>query len=87
MKLKTLLVALAVGSLFSSCVVSHTAQVTNNPVGSKVGVASAGAFTKDLDISFQKAKKNGDISKVGIAEFKMTQILIFPKFTTTVTGE
>ena len=27
------------------------------------------------------------IEKVGIAEFKMTQILIFPKVKTTVTGE
>jgi hypothetical protein len=87
MKVKNVIAALCIAGLFSSCVVAHTATVTNNAVGSKTGVAKAGAFSKDMDISFQKAKKNGDISKVGIAEFKVTQILIFPKFTTTVTGE
>jgi hypothetical protein len=87
MNFKIIIMVLAMGSIFSSCVVAHTAQVTNNPVGSKVGVASGGLMKKDLDFSFQKAKENGNISKVGIAEFKMTQILIFPKVKTTVTGE
>lgn len=86
MKLKTLAVAVVVAMTFSSCVLTHTALVTNNSVGTKVGIATAKPFQKDQDISFKKAKENGDISKVGIAEFKVTQF-IFPKFKTTVTGE
>lgn len=86
MKLKTLAVAVVVAMSLSSCVLTHTALVTNNSVGSKVGIATAKPFQKDQDISFKKAKENGDISKVGIAEFKVTQF-IFPVFKTTVTGE
>jgi hypothetical protein len=86
MKLKTLLVALCIGVFFSSCVLSHTAVLTNNPVGSKVGVVEGTPFKKDLDLSYQAAKKDGDISKVGIAEFKVTQFFI-PKYKLTVTGE
>mgnify|MGYP000459941966 CR=1 FL=1 len=87
MKLKTLMVALVIGVFFSSCVVAHTAVVTNNPVGSKVGVVEGTPFKKDLDLSYQAAKKDGDISRVGIAEFKMMQLVIIPKFKLTVTGE
>jgi hypothetical protein len=86
MKLKTVIVTVVVAMSFSSCVLTHTALVTNNPVGSKVGVATAKPFQKDMDISFKKAKENGDISKVGVAEFKVTQF-IFPSYKTTVTGE
>ncbi len=86
MKLKTLAVAVIAAMSLSSCVLTHTALVTNNSVGSKVGIATAKPFQKDQDISFKKAKENGDISKVGIAEFKVTQF-IFPIFKTTVTGE
>lgn len=78
-------VALAVG--VSSCTLSHTAVVTNNPVGSKTGVAKAHPFMKDADYTFLKAKENGGISKVGIAEVKYKQIIIIPTYRTTVTGE
>ncbi|MFT4827242.1 MAG: hypothetical protein ACI9GO_000165 [Bacteroidia bacterium] len=78
MKLKTLFVAFVVAGLFSSCISSHTAVVTNNPVGSKTGVA------KGLDSSFKTAKENGKISKVGIAE---TRVAIIGGIKTTVTGE
>ena len=86
MKLKTLAIAVVVTMSFSSCVLSHTALVTNNSVGSKVGVAKAIPFQLDKDYSLKKAKENGDISKVGIAEFKVTQIFL-PFYKTTVTGE
>ncbi len=85
---KTRLVALFSLSLmfFGSCTISHTAVVTNNAVGSKVGVAKAGAFMKDADASYSAAMKNGKISKVGIAEMKV-KVFLFPKYTLTVTGE
>ena len=77
---KLLSIGLVVG-LMSSCTVSHTFMVTNNSVGSKTGVA------KGKDISISTACKNGGISKVGTVETKMKMIIIFPKMTTTVTGE
>lgn len=73
--------------LTSSCVLSHTAILTNNPVGSKRGVAATKLIDPAPDFTFKRAKEKGDISKVGIAEVKLQQILIFPKITTTVTGE
>lgn len=86
MKSKTIAFAVVIAMSLSSCVLSHTALVTNNSVGTKVGVAKSAPFQKDQDISFKKAKENGDITKVGIAEFKVTQFLL-PTFKTTVTGE
>lgn len=67
-----------IAGLFSSCIVSHTAVVTNNPVGSKTGVAEG------LDSSYKTAKKNGEITKVGIAE---TRVALIGGARTTVTGE
>jgi hypothetical protein len=85
-KLKLFIIPLSIGMYLTSCTIAHTAVVTNNPVGSKVGVAKAGPFSKDADVSYSKAMENGKISKVGIAEFKAT-VFIFPTFKTTVTGE
>lgn len=73
-------------ALTTSCVTSHTAVVTNNPVGSKTGEATAKVFDKDADFSYSAAMKKGGISKVGIAEVKAT-VFIFPKYTLTITGE
>ena len=79
-KLKSILSVFMLGALFSSCVVAHTAVVTNNPVGSKTGQIKGTPFNSNLDLSYQAAKEQGDISRVGIAEFKMTQLLIIPKY-------
>jgi len=84
---KRLMLLGAVGLFLGSCTVSHTAVITNNPVGTRVGVAKAGAFQKDADYSYSAAMADGKISKVGIAESKMRVFLIFPKVTMTVTGE
>jgi hypothetical protein len=86
MKKSILMFVGAASLLLGSCTVSHTAVITNNPVGSKVGIAKAGAFQKDADFSFKAAMDQGKISKIGIAEIKM-KVFIFPKYTTTVTGE
>ena len=85
-KIKSVAMVAGVALMLGSCTVSHTAVVTNNAVGSKVGVAKAGAFTKDADVSYSGAMEKGKISKVGIAEYKM-KVFIFPKYTLTVTGE
>ncbi len=61
--------------------------LTNNPVGSKTGVAKLGLFSKDQDISLEKAAKNGKITKIGTVEQRTTFVFIFPLIKTTVTGE
>ena len=85
-KIKLILCAGTIALFATSCTLSHTTFVTNNSVGSKVGIAKGHSFSKNLDVSFAKAKENGKIEKVGIAEFKTKQFII-PFFRTTVTGE
>lgn len=85
-KIKSAVMVAGAALTLASCTVSHTAVVTNNPVGSKVGIAKAGVFMKNADASYSAAMEKGKISKVGIAEMKM-KVFIFPKWTLTVTGE
>ena len=73
--------------LMGSCTVSHQVTVTNNPVGTKTGIAKGTNFSKDLDISSESACKNGGITKIGTMEFKATAILFFVKYKTVITGE
>lgn len=86
--MKTIKIALiGLGALMlGSCTVSHTAIVTNNPVGTKVGMVKAKSTQTNADYSFNAAMKNGGITKVGIAETKVTMFFI-AKGTTVVTGE
>ncbi len=84
--LKLALIGLTTLSL-GSCTVYHTAVVTNNPVGSKTGVAKAKVGQVDADFTFQSAMKNGKITKAGIAETKVTGFFVFYTGTTKVTGE
>ncbi len=86
MRKTRVLIGMATALFLGSCTVSHTAVVTNNPVGTRVGVAKAGAFQKDADFSYKAAMDKGKISKVGIAEMKV-KVFIFPKVTLTVTGD
>jgi hypothetical protein len=51
----------------SSCVLSHTAVVTNNTVGTKEGVAKTKLLDRVPDFTFKTAKANGGIERVGIA--------------------
>ena len=75
--------------LFSvaSCTVAHQVTVTNNAVGTKTGEAKGWNFSKDLDITAEKACKNGNISKIGTMEFTATTYLFLVKYKTVVTGE
>lgn len=68
----------------SSCVTVVTT-VTDNPVGSKTGVAKR-SLIGNKDFSYEAAAKNGKITKIGTAEVKTTYF-IFPFVKTTVTGE
>jgi hypothetical protein len=60
--------------------------VTNNPVGSKTGMVKTKLFG-DVDLSYETACKNGNISKVGTVETTMKNYLIFPITKIVVTGE
>lgn len=84
--IKNMLLTAGLALFLGSCTVMHTAVVTNNPVGSKTGVATMKPFQKDGDVSYATAMKNGKISKIGIAELKM-KVFILPTTKLTVTGE
>ena len=65
---------------------SHTILCKNSPVGNKTGVAKTKLFGNQ-DISYATACKNGNISKVGTTEIKMTNYILFLQTKITVTGE
>lgn len=77
---------LSVGFLMLSSCVTSTYMVTDNPVGTKKGVAKLSLFGVDKDISLEKACKNGEITKIGTVEVRTTYFII-PFVKTTVTGE
>lgn len=84
--LKLSVVAVA-GLVMSSCTVSHTAMITNNPVGTKKGKCESGLFSVNSGYSYHNAVKNGGIEKIGIGEAKIKYFLIPIKYTLIVTGE
>lgn len=85
---KTAMIAAFVGvvGFLSSCQVQML-QVTNNPIGTKSGKATAKPFQKDANFTYKKAAENGKISKIGSATFTFVNYGIFYKISTEVTGE
>ena len=91
-KIKILFASLLIVGLMASCSLTLPVAATNNPVGSKVGTATATGFFGVLffnaDASIQTAAKNAGISKVSTVDIKMTNILfILTSYETIVTGE
>ncbi len=88
-KLKPMAFAtLACAGLFlGSCTVTHTVALTNNPVGSKRGEMSSGRGDVDSGVTYEATMKQGRITKVGVAEYKMKDYVFFIKEHMTVTGE
>lgn len=84
--MKKLLSLIVVLITVSSCSVTYHS-VTNNPIGSKVGVANGTNFNPDLDFTYIAAAKKGDIDKIGTTEFKVTSYFFFFKYQTKLTGE
>jgi hypothetical protein len=74
------------GSIFFTSCVTSTYMVTDNPVGTKKGVAKLALFGVDKDISLEAACKNGGITKIGTVEVRTTYFII-PFVKTVVTGE
>jgi outer membrane murein-binding lipoprotein Lpp len=92
-KMLVLLAALAV-FLIAGCKTVYTPlTVTTNPVGTKVGEATAnvGQFGgKDRDYSIQTAAKNAGITKIATVDIRHKYSLIpglVNTYTTIVTGE
>ncbi|MBL56458.1 MAG: hypothetical protein CMP61_04640 [Flavobacteriales bacterium] len=85
-KLKSIVAVVAAAGLLSSCQYQML-QVTNNPIGTKTGKATAKPFQKDANFTYKKAAENGSISEIGSATFTMTNYGIFFTIKTEVTGE
>jgi hypothetical protein len=85
--LKKVFLAGSVALMLGSCMVSQTYQLTNEPVGTKVGVAKMKIFGKEKDFTIKTASKNGGITTIGAVEITMKYVLIFPQYKTTVFGE
>lgn len=87
-KIKPIFMATLVMGFMGSCVtLNHSAYVTNNAVGSKTGVSKATSWDANQGVTFNDAMKDGRITKVGIAEYKMKNLIIMIKEEMTVTGE
>ena len=91
-KFKMIAAVVVAVAFMSSCALTLPVTATSNPVGSKVGKATATGFFYALffnaDASIQLAAKNGGITKISTVDLKQTSILgILTNYETIVTGE
>jgi len=83
---------ISVVALLSSCSLTLPVNATSNPVGQKVGSATATGFFGCLffgaDASIRTAAKNGGITKISTVDIKQGNVLgIIVTYETIVTGE
>lgn len=79
-------------ALFVSCTTVAPFDATSNPVGQKVGEASASYLFGIIplgssDTGIQKAAKNGGISEISTVDVKTMEGIFVRKVTTVVTGK
>lgn len=91
-KVKAILALASLVVMMASCSLTMPVNATSNPVGSKVGTATATGFLGILffnaDASIQSAAKNGGITKISTVDIKQTNILnLVITYQTIVTGE
>lgn len=91
-KIRTIAAMLAVAGMMTSCALTLPVNATSNPVGSKVGTATAtgylGVLFFNQDASIKTAAKNGGISKISTVDVKKGSILnLIVTYETIVTGE
>ncbi|MEL7251106.1 MAG: TRL-like family protein [Bacteroidota bacterium] len=91
-RIKVFSTLVAVLALMSSCALTLPVNATSNPVGNKVGTATAtgylGVLFFDQDASIREAAKNGGITRISTVDIKSTSILgIVVTYETIVTGE
>ena len=91
-KVRSILGLFAFVAMVSSCALTLPVTATSNPVGNKVGTATAtgylGILFFDADASIRTAAKNGGITKISTVDIKQTSLLnIIVTYETIVTGE
>ncbi len=91
-KVKTFFALLAVVAMMSSCSLTLPVTATSNPVGTRVGTATATGFLGILffnaDASIRTAAKNGGITKISTVDIKQGNVLnLIVTYETIVTGE
>lgn len=87
--IKAFVVLLAAAGL-AGCSVSVPFAVTDNGVGSKVGVARHKTFLGicfKCDVSIAKAAANGGITKIATVDYTVRNGFFTVTYETTVTGE
>lgn len=88
---KTILAFTAVfaAAVMMACTTTTTSPVgaTANPIGSRVGEASANSKDSDIDVSISKAAKSAGITKIATVDFRVTSSWTgSTTYTTIVTG-
>lgn len=91
-KVKTFFALLAVVAMMSSCSLTLPVTATSNPVGTRVGTATATGFLGILffnaDASIRTAAKNGGITKISTVDIMQGNVLnLIVTYETIVTGE
>lgn len=91
-KVKTFFAILSVIAMMSSCALTLPVNATSNPIGSKVGKATAtgylGILFFNADASIRTAAKNGGITKISTVDIKQTSLFnLIVTYQTIVTGE
>lgn len=91
-KVQSFIVVIIVLITMSSCSLTLPVNATSNPVGSKVGTATATGFLGVLffnaDASIRTAAKKGGITRISTVDIKNTNILgLIVTYETIVTGE
>lgn len=91
-KFKSIFMIGAFAATFASCSLTLPVNATGNPVGEKVGTATATGFLGclffDADASIRTAAKNGGIKRISTVDVKHKSLLgIIVSYETIVTGE
>jgi len=91
-KIKILVVLFLTIFALSSCSITLPVTATSNPIGEKVGTATAvgflGVFFFDADASIRTAAKNGGITKISTVDIKSSNYFgLIVTYETIVTGK
>jgi hypothetical protein len=91
-KIKMFVAVFSAAALMSSCSLTLPVAATSNPVGKKVGSATATGYLGYLffgaDASIRTAAKNGGITKISTVDVKQGSFLgLIVTYETIVTGE
>lgn len=90
-KIKNLLIIAFTGFILSSCVsAAFPTFITDNPTGTKRGVARADCILGicfNMDLGVERAAKNGKITRVSTVDYKIESGMFKKTYMIIVTGE